>query len=105
MASIKVYYSSVTGSRQVRQRQAAVRRILDVNRLQYELIDVSAGEGRLREMRDKAGDPQAVPPQIFNGDEYCGDFEMLYQATENEEVSKFLKMTSIDKPAREEITV
>uniref|UniRef100_A0A8B9Q4L2 SH3 domain-binding glutamic acid-rich-like protein 3 n=1 Tax=Apteryx owenii TaxID=8824 RepID=A0A8B9Q4L2_APTOW len=86
MSSIKVYYSCVTGSRQVRGGG------------RYELIDVSVSEGRLREMREKAGDAQAVPPQIRHGDEYCGDFEMLYQATENEEVSKFLKMTSKDKP-------
>ncbi|XP_025910471.1 SH3 domain-binding glutamic acid-rich-like protein 3 [Nothoprocta perdicaria] len=105
MGSIKVYYSSVTGSREVRQRQAEVRRILEGNRLRYELIDVSVSEGRLREMRDKAGDPQAMPPQICNGDQYCGDFEMLYQATENEEVPKFLKMTSADKPVREEIAI
>ncbi|NWX91547.1 SH3L3 protein, partial [Nothoprocta ornata] len=72
MGSIKVYYSSVTGSREVRQRQAEVRRILEGNRLRYELIDVSVSEGRLREMRDKAGDPQAMPPQICNGDQYCG---------------------------------
>ncbi|NXI71584.1 SH3L3 protein, partial [Anseranas semipalmata] len=93
MGSIRVYYTSVTGSRQVRQRQAAVTRILDVTGLRYELIDVSVDEGLLREMQEKAGDPRAVPPQIFNGDEYCGDFEMLHQATENEEVSKFLKMS------------
>lgn len=30
---------------------------------------------------------------------------MLYEATENEEVSKFLKMTSIDKTVREEIVI
>lgn len=33
------------------------------------------------------------------------DFEMLYQATENKGVSKFLKMSSIDKPVRDGITV
>lgn len=33
------------------------------------------------------------------------DFEMLYQATENKEVSSFLKMCSIDKPVRQGITV
>uniref|UniRef100_A0A8C4KPU6 SH3 domain-binding glutamic acid-rich-like protein 3 n=1 Tax=Dromaius novaehollandiae TaxID=8790 RepID=A0A8C4KPU6_DRONO len=69
MGSLKVYCGSVTGSR---QRQAEVRRILDGNRLRYELIDVPVSEGRLREMREKAGDPQATPPQICNGDEYCG---------------------------------
>ncbi|CAM5140347.1 unnamed protein product [Eretmochelys imbricata] len=105
MGTIRVYYTSVTGSRQVKQKQAEVTRILDINKTKYELIDVSLSEQLLQEMRAKAGNPNAIPPQIFNGDDYCGDFEMLYEATENEEVWKFLKMVSIDKPAREEITV
>ncbi|XP_019376936.1 PREDICTED: SH3 domain-binding glutamic acid-rich-like protein 3 [Gavialis gangeticus] len=105
MSTIRVYYTSVSGSREVKQRQAEVLRILDGNRLKYELIDVSVSERLLQEMRDKAGDPGAVPPQICNGEDYCGDFEMLYEATENEEVSKFLKMTSIDKTIREEIAI
>ncbi|KAG8144451.1 hypothetical protein E2320_012962, partial [Naja naja] len=57
----------------------------------YQLVDVSLSESLLQEMRDKVGKADAVPPQIFNGNEYCGDFEMLYEATENEEVKKFLK--------------
>lgn len=47
-------------------------RILDSKSIQYELIDISVG-GELRdEMRSKAGDPTAVPPQLFNEDHYCG---------------------------------
>uniref|UniRef100_A0A7M4EWI0 SH3 domain binding glutamate rich protein like 3 n=1 Tax=Crocodylus porosus TaxID=8502 RepID=A0A7M4EWI0_CROPO len=72
MGTIRVYYTSVSGSREVKQRQAEVLRILDGNRLKYELIDVSVSERLLQEMRDKAGDPDAVPPQICNGEDYCG---------------------------------
>uniref|UniRef100_A0A8D0GPL6 SH3 domain-binding glutamic acid-rich-like protein n=1 Tax=Sphenodon punctatus TaxID=8508 RepID=A0A8D0GPL6_SPHPU len=103
MSTIRVYYTSVTGSREVKQRQSEVIKILDVNRMKYELIDVSVSENLLQEMREKAGNPTAIPPQIFNGEDYCGDSKMLYEATENEEVWKFLKMASIEKPAREEI--
>ncbi|XP_039344353.1 SH3 domain-binding glutamic acid-rich-like protein 3 isoform X2 [Mauremys mutica] len=72
MGTIRVYYTSVTGSRQVKQKQAEVTRILDINKTKYELIDVSISEHLLQEMRAKAGNPNAVPPQIFNGDDYCG---------------------------------
>ncbi len=57
---------------QVKSQQAEVIRILDSKSIQYELIDISVG-GELRdEMRIKAGDPTAVPPQLFNEDQYCG---------------------------------
>uniref|UniRef100_A0A674I5N2 Uncharacterized protein n=1 Tax=Terrapene triunguis TaxID=2587831 RepID=A0A674I5N2_9SAUR len=56
----------------VKQKQAEVTRILDINKTKYELIDVSISEHLLQEMRAKAGNPNAVPPQIFNGDDYCG---------------------------------
>lgn len=59
-------------SSQVKSQQAEVIRILDSKSIQYELIDISVG-GELRdEMRSKAGDPTAVPPQLFNEDHYCG---------------------------------
>uniref|UniRef100_K7FNT7 Uncharacterized protein n=1 Tax=Pelodiscus sinensis TaxID=13735 RepID=K7FNT7_PELSI len=60
----------------VKQRQAEVTRILDINKMKYELIDVSISEHLLHEMRVKAGNPNAVPPQIFNGDDYCGHIHL-----------------------------
>ncbi|KAM6427197.1 SH3 domain-binding glutamic acid-rich-like protein 3 [Liasis olivaceus] len=105
MAAIRIYYTSVTGSREVKQRQSEVLRILDGNHMKYQLVDVSVSESLLQEMRDKAGKADAIPPQIFNGEEYCGDFEMLYEATENEEVKKFLKVAAVDRVAKNQATV
>uniref|UniRef100_A0A3P9LJR4 SH3 domain-binding glutamic acid-rich-like protein 3 n=1 Tax=Oryzias latipes TaxID=8090 RepID=A0A3P9LJR4_ORYLA len=69
---IKLYYTTVTASRTVKSQQAEMMRILDSKSIRYELIDISVG-GELRdEMRSKAGDPTAVPPQLFNEDQYCG---------------------------------
>nr|XP_048721170.1 uncharacterized protein LOC125643091 isoform X2 [Caretta caretta] len=39
----------------VKQKQAEVTRILDINKTKYELIDVSLSEQLLQEMRAKAG--------------------------------------------------
>lgn len=63
---------------QVKQRQSEVLRILDGNHMKYELVDVSISENLLQEMRDKAGNPEAIPPQIFNGEQYCGVRSQLF---------------------------
>ncbi|MBN3321390.1 SH3L3 protein, partial [Atractosteus spatula] len=47
-------------------------RILESKSVQFELIDISVGNEVREEMRSKAGNATAVPPQIFNGDQYCG---------------------------------
>ncbi|XP_012784588.1 SH3 domain-binding glutamic acid-rich-like protein 3 [Ochotona princeps] len=91
MSSIKIYYTSVSGSREVKQRQEEVTRILDIYKIKYELIDVSVSFKVLEEMRMKVS-TTALPPQIFNGQEYCGDYEMFHEAKENKEILKFLKM-------------
>lgn len=57
---------------QVKSRQAEMIRILDSKSIQYELVDISVGSEVRDEMRSKAGDPTAVPPQLFNEDQYCG---------------------------------
>lgn len=47
-------------------------RVLESKSIQFELIDVSVGGDVRNEMRTKSGKPTAVPPQIFNDDQYCG---------------------------------
>ncbi|XP_061674635.1 uncharacterized protein LOC133500072 isoform X2 [Syngnathoides biaculeatus] len=89
---IKLYYTTVTASRTIKSQQSDVMRILDSKNIQYELVDISVG-GELRdEMRSKAGNPAAVPPQLFNEDQYCGDFEMFSEAVEADTVTQFLKL-------------
>lgn len=57
---------------QVKSQQAEVIRILDSKSIQYDLVDISVGVQVRDEMRNKAGNPTAVPPQLFNEDQYCG---------------------------------
>lgn len=47
-------------------------RILDGKRIQYQLVDISQDNALRDEMRALAGNPKATPPQIVNGDQYCG---------------------------------
>ncbi|XP_016368576.1 SH3 domain-binding glutamic acid-rich-like protein 3 [Sinocyclocheilus rhinocerous] len=70
--SITVYYSSVSGSREVKQHQSEILQFLDAKKIKYFAVDI-AGSGDLKEeMRKKVGNPSAMPPQVFNGDKYCG---------------------------------
>lgn len=57
---------------QVKSQQAEMMRILDSKSIQYELIDISQDEQLRNEMRNKAGDPKAGPPLLFNEEQYCG---------------------------------
>lgn len=46
--------------------------ILDGKKIPYKKLDISADEALKNKMRAIAGDPTAVPPQLCNGDQYCG---------------------------------
>ncbi|XP_063041742.1 SH3 domain-binding glutamic acid-rich-like protein 3 [Engraulis encrasicolus] len=89
---IKLYYTTVTASREVKSQQAEIMRILESKSIQFELIDISVGGDVRDEMRSKSGNPTAVPPQIFNEDQYCGNYEMFAEAVEDDKVEQFLKM-------------
>lgn len=57
---------------QLKQRQSEILQFLDAKKIKYSALDI-AGSGDLKEeMRKKVGDPSAMPPQVFNGDKYCG---------------------------------
>ncbi|KAL7883912.1 hypothetical protein SRHO_G00015700 [Serrasalmus rhombeus] len=89
---VRLYYTTVTASREVKSQQAEVMRILESKNIQYELIDISADGALRNEMRTKSGNPNAVPPQIFNEDQYCGGYMMFSEAVEEDTVEKFLKL-------------
>ena len=46
--------------------------VLDCRKIAYDVVDIAAAESAKRKMRELAGDPKALPPQIFNGDQHCG---------------------------------
>ncbi|KAG7325700.1 hypothetical protein KOW79_010625 [Hemibagrus wyckioides] len=89
---VKIYYTTVTASRTVKSEQAEVMRILEGKHIQFELIDISVGGEVRDEMRTLSGNPTAAPPQIFNDDQYCGDYRMFCEAVEANTVEKFLKI-------------
>ncbi|XP_066494743.1 SH3 domain-binding glutamic acid-rich-like protein 3 [Tiliqua scincoides] len=92
MASLTVYSTSVTGSREIKSQQSEVTRILDGKNIKYNLVDISQDNALREEMRTKCGNPRAIPPQIVNGDQYCGDYELFVEAVEQNTLQQFLKL-------------
>merc|ERR1712227_129897 len=64
--------------------------------IQMDLVDISApGMDDQRDMmrasaKKKEGQRHALPPQIFNGEKYCGDYDDFDVANEDDELEEFL---------------
>ncbi|XP_051881341.1 SH3 domain-binding glutamic acid-rich-like protein 3 [Pristis pectinata] len=90
--SIIIYYCSITATTELEKKQNHIFNILNAKKIPYTLRDLSANAEFKDEMRSKMGDPKAMGPQIFNGDQYCGDYIAFHQAVECEMIESFLKL-------------
>ncbi|XP_056305379.1 SH3 domain-binding glutamic acid-rich-like protein 3 [Danio aesculapii] len=90
--SITVYYSSVSGSREVKQHQGEIFGFLDSKKIKYFAVDISTSNDVKEQMRKKVGNPSAMPPQVFNGDKYCGDYQKFFDAVEDGKPEAFFKL-------------
>ncbi|XP_066601660.1 SH3 domain-binding glutamic acid-rich protein homolog isoform X1 [Prorops nasuta] len=95
---IKIYISGISGNKEVKKRQQRVFMILDSKNVEYESIDITEpGKEDVKEFmqsNSKARDSKyPLPPQIFNEDDYCGDYEDFDLANEINELEAFLKVT------------
>ncbi|XP_067945683.1 myb-like protein X isoform X1 [Watersipora subatra] len=95
--SLKVYITLISGNNAVRKKQQAILDALDVRNIDYSVVDVSAPENEEERayMREKARPSQghncALPPQVFYGDEYVGDYEKFAESLEDNSVEAFFK--------------
>ncbi|XP_049914225.1 SH3 domain-binding glutamic acid-rich-like protein 3 [Epinephelus moara] len=89
---LTVFYASVTGNLEMKKQQQRIEMVLDSKNIKYDYVDIAADENQKAVMRKLAGNPKALPPQICNGDAYCGDFKAFENAVEAEELEKFLKL-------------
>ncbi|KAK9308478.1 hypothetical protein QLX08_001630 [Tetragonisca angustula] len=96
---VKIYISGISGNKEVKKRQQRVLMILDSKNVEYETIDITEPgkemEKEFMQMNGIARDDSKypLPPQIFNEDEYCGDYEDFDLANEIDELEEFLKVT------------
>ena len=56
----------------MKKHQQKIEMVLDSKKIAFETIDISSDEDAKNRMRELSGDPKALPPQICNGDQYCG---------------------------------
>ncbi|TRY87026.1 hypothetical protein DNTS_009126 [Danionella cerebrum] len=90
--SITVYFSSVSGSREVKQWQSEIFGFLEAKKIKYRTVDISTSNDVKEEMRKKVGNPSAMPPQVFSGDKYCGDYQKFFDALEDGKAEAFFKL-------------
>ncbi|XP_032291033.1 SH3 domain-binding glutamic acid-rich protein homolog isoform X3 [Drosophila virilis] len=108
---LKVYVSGMSGNKEVKKRQQRVLMILDSKNIQYDTVDITepGKEGEKELMQNKStsnggtvSDPEPrhpLPPQIFNDDEYCGDYDAFDMANEIDTLEVFLKLAPADTTA------
>jgi len=95
--SVKIYVSTTSGNKEIKKHQETIMRILDSKNVPYELVDLSSGSEEdknfMREhARPREGESVPLPPQLFNSDQYCGNFDDFENAIEDRALEAFLKL-------------
>ncbi|XP_044570671.1 SH3 domain-binding glutamic acid-rich protein homolog isoform X7 [Drosophila ananassae] len=95
----------------VKKRQQRVLMILDSKNIQYDTVDITepGKESEKELMQNKStsnggtvSDPEPrhpLPPQIFNDEDYCGDYDAFDMANEIDTLEVFLKLAPADTTA------
>ncbi|XP_030260290.1 SH3 domain-binding glutamic acid-rich-like protein 2 isoform X1 [Sparus aurata] len=98
--SLRFVIAGTADGDRVKKHQQAVVGFLEANRISFQEVDITMlEEQRLwmyrnipRDKQPEKGNP--LPPQIFNEDRYCGDYEDFFQSKENNTVFTFLGLSS-----------
>ncbi|XP_027459852.1 SH3 domain-binding glutamic acid-rich-like protein 2 [Zalophus californianus] len=93
---IRVFIASSSGFVAIKKKQQDVVRFLEANKIEFEEVDITMSEEQRQwmyknippEKKPAQGNP--LPPQIFNGDRYCGDYDSFFEAKESNTVYSFL---------------
>uniref|UniRef100_A0A8C5YY38 SH3 domain binding glutamate rich protein n=1 Tax=Marmota marmota marmota TaxID=9994 RepID=A0A8C5YY38_MARMA len=90
-----IYFESSKSSH-IRKKQQEVVGFLEANKIDFKELDIAGDEDNRRWMRENVpGEkkPQngiPLPPQIFNEEQYCGDFDSFFSAKEENIIYSFL---------------
>ncbi|XP_051720056.1 SH3 domain-binding glutamic acid-rich protein isoform X9 [Ctenopharyngodon idella] len=96
---IKVFLASSSGSTAIKKKQQDVVGFLEALKIDYAQLDIASNEDNRQWMRENvpgekkptSGIP--LPPQIFNEEMYCGDYDTFFEAKEDNTVYEFLGLT------------
>ncbi|KAK0139613.1 SH3 domain-binding glutamic acid-rich protein [Merluccius polli] len=96
---IKVFLASSSGSTAIKKKQQDVVGFLEALKVEYTPLDIACNEDNRMWMREnvpvdkKPSNGIPLPPQIFNEESYCGDYETFFNAKEDNLVYSFLGLT------------
>lgn len=97
---IKVFISTQSGNSRIKKSQEKVLDVLSGKKIEFEEIDISDAnrkeekEWMWEHGKAKDGQPgKPLPPQVFNGDVYCGDYDAFLEAVEAEDLNTFLQIS------------
>ncbi|XP_052473128.1 adapter SH3BGRL-like isoform X2 [Carassius gibelio] len=96
---IKVFLASSSGSTAIKKKQQDVVGFLEALKIDYAQLDIASNEDNRMWMREnvpgekKPTNGIPLPPQIFNEEMYCGDYETFFEAKEDNTVFEFLGLT------------
>ncbi|XP_064381280.1 SH3 domain-binding glutamic acid-rich protein-like [Dromaius novaehollandiae] len=96
LAKIKWVINIVFYILQIKKKQQEVVGFLEANKIDFQEMDIAGDEDNRKWMRENVpGEkkPQngiPLPPQIFNEEQYCGDFESFFSAKEENIIYSFL---------------
>ncbi|XP_059048343.1 SH3 domain-binding glutamic acid-rich protein homolog [Achroia grisella] len=108
---VKIYISGISGNKEVKKRQQRVLMILDSKNIKYDVIDITEPgreddkdfmQNNAKSNGGTVSDPNPrspLPPQVFNDEEYCGDYDQFDLANEVDTLEQFLK---VEVPLQEE---
>ncbi|XP_018104401.2 SH3 domain-binding glutamic acid-rich-like protein isoform X1 [Xenopus laevis] len=106
---INVFVATVAGSTAIKKKQQEVVGFLEANRIDFEQKDIACNDDNRQWMREnvpgekKPENGIPLPPQIFNEELYCGDFESFFDAKEGNEIFVFLGLTPL--PSKKDMEV
>merc|ERR1712203_265317 len=95
-SDITIFISGNSGSKEITNSQHRITMILKSLGIALKAVDISApGMDEQRDFmrasaKKKEGQRHALPPQIFNGEKYCGDYDDFDVANEDDELEEFL---------------
>ncbi|XP_044057616.1 SH3 domain-binding glutamic acid-rich protein isoform X40 [Siniperca chuatsi] len=93
---IKVFLASSSGSTAIKKKQQDVVGFLEALKVDYTQLDIACNEENRMWMRQNVPEEKKptngipLPPQIFNEESYCGDYETFFDAKEDNSVYAFL---------------
>ncbi|XP_051534538.1 SH3 domain-binding glutamic acid-rich protein isoform X11 [Myxocyprinus asiaticus] len=96
---IKIFLASSSGSTAIKKKQQDVVGFLEALKIDYTQLDIASNEENRQWMREnvpgemKPTNGIPLPPQIFNEENYCGDYDTFFNAKEDNTVYEFLGLT------------